>query len=134
MESKIPVQCGDRPISSKGFYQLPSPKSDIPQKIVPIFDQYTVFCTRVTFSKSEAKGHQKDLVCSICLDDFQDNSSLIKLPCSHLFHVPCIKAFLNSNIFYHAETHTLKKPFCPYCRIPLEKELLLLKCSDNFEI
>lgn len=43
--------------------------------------------------------------CSICLDDYQVDSVLTVLPCSHMFHYGCCKSFL--------ENYSKN---CPYCR------------------
>uniref|UniRef100_A0A7N0U1U7 RING-type domain-containing protein n=1 Tax=Kalanchoe fedtschenkoi TaxID=63787 RepID=A0A7N0U1U7_KALFE len=45
--------------------------------------------------------------CAICLDEFAaagERSSVMRTPCSHLFHEKCIKKWLE------------KKPNCPLCR------------------
>ena len=46
-------------------------------------------------------------VCSICIDNFEDNDKLITLPCGHCFHAECIKSWLQLEVF------------CPNCRYPL---------------
>ncbi len=45
-----------------------------------------------------------DESCSICLENFNDTISIIKLECNHTYHKDCITAWLNNN-----ET-------CPLCR------------------
>ena len=42
--------------------------------------------------------------CSICLDNIEDLSDLIKLQCSHCFHSNCINQWLS------------RSNSCPYCR------------------
>lgn len=36
-------------------------------------------------------------VCAICLEELQDEIRVRKLPCSHLYHIPCIDPWLVSN-------------------------------------
>lgn len=42
--------------------------------------------------------------CSICLEEYHDSDEVLLLPCSHLYHVPCIRAW-----FIHHNT-------CPLCK------------------
>ncbi|XP_072952932.1 uncharacterized protein [Typha angustifolia] len=45
--------------------------------------------------------------CVICMDDFEQGSELIKMPCSHLFHESCLTRWLE------------RSPVCPLCRFSL---------------
>ena len=65
----------------------------------------------ITFQKSsdskpstgtDAQDDSENM-CVICRDDFADGDVLIKLPCNHLFHKPCIAHWLE------------EKPRCPMC-------------------
>ena len=42
--------------------------------------------------------------CSICLDQFKQNTSILKLNCNHIFHYDCINEWI------------FRKPECPECR------------------
>ena len=60
--------------------------------------------------------------CSICLEDFKDESMVVQLECSkfHIFHEDCIKGMLlNGNL--------LESNKCPLCRMPFKvREVPLL--------
>lgn len=47
----------------------------------------------------------QDCECSICIDNFKEDQDIIKLQCTHIFHVKCIKSHLTS---YNNK--------CPLCR------------------
>jgi len=53
-------------------------------------------------------SHAGEQECSICLESKGDLSTMAILPCSHVFHVSCIRACLRL------------QPHCPECRAPLE--------------
>ena len=48
--------------------------------------------------------------CGICLDDNEEDNTMVKLPCNHIFHQSCIEKWartqINSNL----------NPECPVCR------------------
>lgn len=79
------------------------------------------------FNQDERENRNK--TCSICLNDFENNENLIRLPeCDHLFHNECIIDWLKGHII------------CPYCRCDiraaLEKENPLInriEIADNIE-
>ena len=48
--------------------------------------------------------------CSICLDEFEQNSTIRKITCGHLFHVECIDKWLTENSYK-----------CPVCRSEIAK-------------
>lgn len=50
---------------------------------------------------------QSEEDCSICLESL-DNSEVYKTKCSHIFHIMCIKNYVNSNKFNEVK--------CPNCR------------------
>ncbi|OMJ16896.1 Receptor homology region, transmembrane domain- and RING domain-containing protein 3 [Smittium culicis] len=45
------------------------------------------------------------LICPICLDDLEINSTVRMLPCGHKYHLECIDNWLLN-----------KSPLCPYCK------------------
>ncbi|KAG9398503.1 hypothetical protein AC1031_014285 [Aphanomyces cochlioides] len=55
-----------------------------------------------TFNKST--DQLVDGMCSICLDDMQDNDACVRLRCDHAFHMPCVSAWLSRDVS------------CPLCR------------------
>eukprot|EP01018_Ginkgo_biloba_P013696 Gb_22087 [translate_table: standard] len=60
---------------------------------------------KIIFSEKQALPHPQDTSCSICLSDYKEPEVLRMLPdCRHVFHVPCIDAWLR----LHAT--------CPMCR------------------
>lgn len=48
--------------------------------------------------------------CTICLCEFEDDEDVRRLPCMHLFHVPCVDQWLGLN----------KR--CPICRVDIEAQ------------
>ena len=56
----------------------------------------------------EADGGRGDEPCIVCQLDFEAEDSTIKLPCSHVFHVECLRPWLSRS----------KK--CPYCSVEVE--------------
>lgn len=44
--------------------------------------------------------------CSICLDDYEPESKLRRIPCEHLFHTKCLDKWLTENSYK-----------CPLCRV-----------------
>merc|ERR1712083_1114723 len=49
--------------------------------------------------------------CTICLCEFEEDEDVRRLPCMHLFHVPCVDQWLGLN----------KR--CPICRVDIEAQL-----------
>ncbi|KDO31631.1 hypothetical protein SPRG_03551 [Saprolegnia parasitica CBS 223.65] len=45
--------------------------------------------------------------CSVCLTSFRDDANAVQLPCSHVFHAPCVEQWL------------AKSTTCPVCRQPV---------------
>ena len=48
--------------------------------------------------------------CSICLEEFEDNETISKTSCNHMFHETCLETWLNTNTK------------CPFCRNTLKEE------------
>ncbi|MCQ2819947.1 MAG: hypothetical protein MJ252_21995, partial [archaeon] len=58
-----------------------------------------------------SKLNEEKKNCSICLEPFQINESVITLPCFHIFHEKCILKWLET------------QNFCPICRFKIEDQL-----------
>jgi hypothetical protein len=50
------------------------------------------------------KSNDEEVVCPICLEEFNENETVIELSCKHIFHKDCIKKWFENN-------HS-----CPTCR------------------
>jgi len=66
--------------------------------------------------KDDKKDEKKDEdlqvdKCTICLCEFEEDEYVRRLPCMHLFHVPCVDQWLGLN----------KR--CPICRVDIEAQL-----------
>ena len=63
-----------------------------------------------------ADGVSENTLCSICLNEFNQNERVAQLPaCKHLFHSECVRLWLNT----HLE--------CPYCRSNVKDQLNRIK-------
>ncbi len=67
-------------------------------------------------------NNQRDLTCSICLDDFEEGCKLITLPCQgrHVFHAECIRTWLLES-----------SRECPLCKSNILEILLDQDKSEN---
>lgn len=65
------------------------------------------------------KSDMSDEPCNICMENYQNNDILKKLPCAHLFHKQCISKWLVD-----------EKTTCPICRQDVRDAF---KSSDNIE-
>eukprot|EP00505_MAST-04D_sp_SCG-Rhode-Island_P000390 Stramenopile-MAST_4_protein_390 len=54
--------------------------------------------------KMKMEKLEQELACSICLGDYENEEELRLLPCGHMFHTPCIDAWLQIN------------RICPLCK------------------
>ncbi|XP_058087545.1 uncharacterized protein LOC131234637 [Magnolia sinica] len=61
---------------------------------------------RMTFNK----GDNKEIKCTICLNEFSTGMEVIRMPCSHIFDVECIIQWLEIN-------HV-----CPLCRFEMPQQ------------
>lgn len=52
------------------------------------------------------EGDAKEQYCSICLEKFVVGSSVVRLPCSHMYHLRCVSRWLE------------RKDACSLCRMP----------------
>lgn len=72
---------------------------------------------QIDIAPNDGDGLNQDLkenekVCSICLNEFQDEEIVSKLPeCKHIFHKECIREWL------------LRNHICPFCRNDVKKAL-----------
>ena len=57
---------------------------------------------------------EADELCCICLDNFETEQDVIRLPCNkfHFFHRKCINDWI------------IKSPTCPLCKIEIDEDLL----------
>lgn len=57
-----------------------------------------------------------DDVCSLCLDAYEEDDSLVVLPCKHYFHQECVSRWFSTK-------RQSKHPTCPKCRRnPIERK------------
>jgi hypothetical protein len=56
----------------------------------------------------KAKTEEEEPHCSICLCEYEDGDNLVKLPCSHVYHDPCITSWTTNHVK------------CPLCNFDLE--------------
>ncbi|KAH7037051.1 uncharacterized protein B0I36DRAFT_380354 [Microdochium trichocladiopsis] len=61
----------------------------------------------------EAVSCQSNSSCSICTEDLIEGEHVRRLPCTHIFHPPCIDHWLRE-----------RAPTCPLCRLDLEAFLV----------
>ena len=59
--------------------------------------------------------------CSICTDPFNDNVTIVKTACNHIFHQQCLLQWMGHN------------PVCPICRRPLREEELEIIPFDRLQ-
>ena len=68
------------------------------------------------------EGISENTLCSICLNDFNQNEKVLQLPgCNHLFHRECIRLWLNTHLD------------CPYCRSNVREQLQIIKREPIIE-
>ena len=77
----------------------------------------------------EEEEHQ---VCVICLESFQEGSTLRLLPCGHAFHMGCIDHWLLGT-FSDDECFTSGCPTCKKHPMPMTEELDGLDKNENLE-
>ena len=58
----------------------------------------------ITISYKDIKDINKEKQCSICMEEYQDDSKVSKPDCLHLFHENCLKKWIEIN------------KSCPICR------------------
>ncbi len=68
----------------------------------PASEDQIASLTRKPFSQVE--GNKE---CSVCQDEFDQNTQVIQLPCTHIFHENCIVTWLKVN------------GSCPVCRFKI---------------
>jgi len=74
----------------------------------------------VSYTKPSKEASEQELICSICLTEFQEQEKIINLPiCTHHFHKKCIQEWLKE----HKE--------CPYCRADIRANLKLWKVNGK---
>lgn len=70
--------------------------------------------------ESSTAPSDADAVCSVCLDEFAEDSSSMVLPCSHRFHADCIVPWL-----------TERQSKCPLCKFDVGAHIRERTASDN---
>lgn len=73
-----------------------------------------------TFKYDEIKDNITDNICSICQCDYENDETLIKLPCGHFFHETCISIWLGQ------QSHV-----CPICRTEAGEHIPLINNNEN---
>ncbi|KAL4439574.1 hypothetical protein ABPG74_003976 [Tetrahymena malaccensis] len=53
--------------------------------------QTQIMVTNQSYLLTQTELEQINDCCSICIEDFQLNQSILKLECQHIFHTPCIE-------------------------------------------
>ncbi|WP_257287766.1 RING finger domain-containing protein [Endozoicomonas sp. SESOKO2] len=61
----------------------------------------------------EEPAHIIDAECAVCKEQFERTSNIVKTPCNHLYHVDCLKQWLNKR---QQDASIIN---CPTCRIEL---------------
>ncbi|CAG9320396.1 unnamed protein product [Blepharisma stoltei] len=59
----------------------------------------------IPISQYNSSNNKEESTCNICLEDFQDGETIIRLPCMHIFHKNCGDDWLE------------RKNSCPICKI-----------------
>ncbi|XP_004297439.1 PREDICTED: E3 ubiquitin-protein ligase RNF115-like isoform 2 [Fragaria vesca subsp. vesca] len=74
---------------------------------------------RVTVIDIDGSSHTS---CSICLEDFEHQEPITRLPCTHHFHINCIVQWLEVD------------HLCPLCRypMPIEELQLIIPANHSF--
>lgn len=80
-----------------------TPRHIPPHELPASIDAVNNLPKKIYQSKSRAINDPD--ICAICLDDFEDEEELRKLPCKHEFHIGCIDPWLLT-----------RKRFCPVCK------------------
>ncbi|KAL4476334.1 hypothetical protein ABPG74_010067 [Tetrahymena malaccensis] len=66
---------------------------------------------KISYTQEQLDSLQEqDIICSICLDKYESDKKLIKLPCTHTYHNHCITKWL------------LQDQKCPLCRLNLKSQ------------
>ena len=66
------------------------------------------------FSEAKIDGddeNENSLMCTVCQEEYDDDTEILCLPCTHLFHGKCIKSWLENS------------KDCPNCRTDVEKKI-----------
>ncbi len=64
----------------------------------------------ISFKDFKSREQYKTVSCNICLDEYQDDDTIMLLKCNHYFHQDCIKPWLGEN-----------SNKCPICREEVSK-------------
>ena len=68
--------------------------------------------------KNIEKLEEEKKYCSICFENYTDGNKCIALPCMHIFHDACIKAWLNM------------RDICPICKHEIKYDYYDIENAD----
>ncbi|CAK9142004.1 unnamed protein product [Ilex paraguariensis] len=63
------------------------------------------------FSELRNSEADRQQICVVCLEDFEEEQQVIYLPCSHKYHTNCLLPWLAAH------------PYCPCCRTPVQPDI-----------
>ena len=65
-------------------------------------DEEEVRCLEVSTSKLEEglvlSGNDEEPSCSICLCEYETGESVMRLPCNHIYHEPCLNSWVTNHV------------------------------------
>lgn len=105
------VCCGDR---------LPQLQQAISAGFQSLAQSLDAAYRSLDFYTGQMKGisDPQQATCSICMEATSDLTSLVLLPCAHIFHRSCVEPVLRES------------PYCPYCRAPTPSRALSSVCLE----
>jgi len=71
-------------------------------------------------TRDQSSVGAEEHVCSVCLDDFEDDTEITALPCRHTFHTDCILPWL-----------TERQSKCPLCKFDVLQHIREQQNSDD---
>lgn len=92
---------------TKANAQMGAPPSIIPSTTTPTTEETKIVVEQSGAPKVRIFSQEHRVACPVCRDDYDLESKSVRLPCSHLFHSPCILPWIE------------KRNTCPLCRFAL---------------